>query len=212
MDDRARVRALIERLVREAKLGRARDRDELRRELESHFEEAGTSPDALRAALERFGDADAIGDGFRRAHRRGRAAFYAAKVLASLVVSLVVAILLQAAASVRVDTGAALLRLAPGYFVAVPFSAMIIVVLVAAWELDFEPLCVRLERRPLRLLATLGALFTAIFLTHLETHELIAPATALLGSATTVAVWVCTVAIISRLDLAFMNLLAPKKR
>jgi predicted permease len=68
MDERETVDALIEGLVREADLPSDRARNELRRELESHFEESGTSPEAIRAALHRFGGTDAIREGFRHAY------------------------------------------------------------------------------------------------------------------------------------------------
>ncbi|MGH7577737.1 MAG: ADOP family duplicated permease [Longimicrobiales bacterium] len=64
------VVGLVNRLVREANLPSARERDELRRELLSHFDAVGSSPEALRAAIERFGDTQAVTDGFRRAYRR----------------------------------------------------------------------------------------------------------------------------------------------
>lgn len=58
MDERKSVAAVIERLVKEANVPDERARDELRRELESHFEESGSSPDAVRAALSRFGSTE----------------------------------------------------------------------------------------------------------------------------------------------------------
>lgn len=73
MDERKSVAALIERLVNGANLPSERARDELRLELESHFEESGSSPDAIRAALTRFGSADDVSEGFRHAYPAGPA-------------------------------------------------------------------------------------------------------------------------------------------
>jgi hypothetical protein len=71
MDERREVTLLIDRLVREAHLPSDRARAELRRELESHFADSGDSPEAMRAALERFGgtaDVAEIAAALRRAH------------------------------------------------------------------------------------------------------------------------------------------------
>jgi hypothetical protein len=205
MDERQAVAALIDRLVRESRVGSRRARAELRRELESHFDEAGSSPEALRAAMERFGSADAVSDGFRRAYRRGRVALYVAKVVASIVASAAVALALQAAVNVRIGLGADALRLAPGYGIGARTSMGIVLLIVAAWELGIEPLCARLERRPVRLLTTLAAFFAVICVTHLATDSAIAPAHALVASAVLTAVWTSTIAILSRLDVAFLN-------
>src|SRR5215207_356954 len=205
MDERQVVAALIDRLVRESRIGSRRAREELRRELESHFDEAGNSPEALRAAMERFGSADAVSDGFHRAYRRGRVALYVAKVVASVAASTAVALALQAAVNLRIDLGADALRLAPGYGLGARTSMAIVLLIVAAWELGIEPLCARLERRPVRLLTTLVAFFAAICVTPLATDSAIAPAHALVASGVLIAVWTCTIAILSRLDMAFMN-------
>lgn len=71
MDERKAVATLIERLVNDANVPNERARDDLRRELESHFEESGTSPEAIRAALSRFGTSEAISEGFRQAYPVG---------------------------------------------------------------------------------------------------------------------------------------------
>jgi macrolide transport system ATP-binding/permease protein len=55
MDDRDAVTALIDRIVAGAELSTRAAEDDLRRELWSHFEEAGDSPEARRDALRRFG-------------------------------------------------------------------------------------------------------------------------------------------------------------
>ena len=52
MDERRAPSELIERLVRDSNLPSRRAREELRRELESHFAEAGDSPEAIGATFE----------------------------------------------------------------------------------------------------------------------------------------------------------------
>ena len=213
-DAEALVEALVERLVRESGLPDRLARDDLRRELESHFAEAGDSPAELRAAIERFGSADAVRDGFRRAYRRGRLAMYAAKVVASVVVATVAALLLQAAVfGVHLGEGAdardLLWHLWPATSRGARASVAVVLALVAAWELGVEPLCARLERRPARLLATLGAIFALISTFHFMTDALIAPERALVASALLTAVWACTIAILARLDLAYVRWLGP---
>jgi len=213
-DERRAVEELIERLVREASLPDARARDELRRELAGHFEEAGDSPDAIRDALARFGRADVVSRGFRAAYRRGRAALYAAKVLASVATASAAGLVVELIANLRIRPGAGTLAIGDGYVVSACFAVAIVIILVAAWELDIEPLCARLERRPLRLVAAFGALFATIYFGHPTVHGPIsAPVTLMLaGAAAGVAVWASTVAIVARLDLAFLRLLGARDR
>ena len=211
MDERRAVEALIARVILASNISDARARDELRRELESHFEDAGTSPEALRAALERFGGTDDVGEAFRLAYRRGRTWLYVAKIAASIVLSTLVALVLQLGVNLRVDHGAHIFRLGPAFFLAAGASLFLVLILVAAWELGIEPLCARLEQRPLRLMATLGALYGCIFLTHDISGGGIEPSRAFVASSTVLAVWTCTVAIIARLDLVFLNALAPSE-
>ena len=76
-----------------------------------------------------------------------------------------------------------------------------------ACELGIEPLCERRERPPVRLLTAVLALLALAAVTHALIGSLVSPAHALVGSAATVGVWAATVAIVSRLDLAFLRLL-----
>jgi predicted permease len=63
------LRAFIDRILAESRIDDAADRESLRRELLTHFEDAGTSPEALRAAIRRFGGGRAIADALRQAYR-----------------------------------------------------------------------------------------------------------------------------------------------
>jgi predicted permease len=70
-DDRD-VRAFIERVVEGSGIEAPDARDDLRRELQAHFEDAGTSPDAIREAIRRFGGERAIAESLRRVHQSTR--------------------------------------------------------------------------------------------------------------------------------------------
>lgn len=205
MDERDAVARLIERLVREAGLWRAADREDLRRELESHFAPACGSPEALRAALERFGSPDDVARGLRRAHRRGWLAWYVAKVAASLLVGAVAGLAIQLLATLYLghdDTFRvpALLRLGGA-------ALAIALIAVALWELGVEALCQRLERRPLRLLVTAAALGTGVYLAHQVITPAVPPGQAVVLGGMLALNWVATLAILARLDLIFLRFL-----
>jgi hypothetical protein len=207
--DQARIAALVERVVRESAPPSARARDELRRELTAHFEDAlaaaGEGDEAEREVLARFGDAAEVVDGFRRAYRRGRTALYAAKVAASVLAGAAVAVALQLLAHVQSAGGVAGLSLSPWYRPAAHISMALVLVAVAAWELGVEPLCVRLDRDPARLLAAWGALLVVVFATHVLLHAALDPVQASVRTAATVAAWAASVAITARLDLAYLR-------
>src|SRR6516162_10893776 len=59
------VSALIERIVERVPHAR---RDELRRELRAHFEDAGTSDETVREAVRRFGSGMEVADAMRRVY------------------------------------------------------------------------------------------------------------------------------------------------
>jgi hypothetical protein len=203
-DDPA-VRELIDRLVRDADLPDARAREDLRRELASHFEEAGRSPDLGRRAVERFGDTTAVAEGFRRAYGPRRILLYVTKVIASILASAAVALLLQGMVSLRLTPGLDAPYVSAWFEVSARVSMLVVLLGVAAWELDIDHLCTRLERRPVRLLTTYLVFFTGAYVTHQLIDHVVTPGQALVGTATTLAVWICTIAIVSRVDLAFVR-------
>jgi hypothetical protein len=57
----------IERIVERSGIDAPEAREDLRRELRAHFEDAGASPEAMRAAMTRFGGAHAIAEALRQA-------------------------------------------------------------------------------------------------------------------------------------------------
>jgi hypothetical protein len=214
------VAALIERIVREARVANARDRDALRRELADHFEDAITAeggrdehavsnprppePPNPRV-IAQFGDVDEIAEGFRRAHRRGRRALYAGKVIGSVVVATLFALALQL--PLHLERSADAIAVAPLYTVAVRVSVFAVLAAVAAWELDVEWLCTRLERDPVRLAAACLALFVVLSAAHAALGMDVPVLRALVGATTMLAVWTSSLAIVARSDRAFLRAL-----
>jgi hypothetical protein len=133
-EDRARVSRLIDEVVRGARIPWRRGREELRSELWTHFEDSAEAGNDLAGALARLGDPAALARGFRHVYRIGYRLCYCAKLAASLVASAVVAVLVQIAVNLRVDGGAALWRLAPGFPKAAVVSIAVALGAVAAWE------------------------------------------------------------------------------
>ena len=212
------VGALIERIVREARITSARERDELRRELADHFEDAvraeggrdthalsdprtAGSPD-LRV-IARFGSVAEIAEGFRRAHRPGRRALYAAKVIGSVFVATLVALALQLPLHLERSAGA--IAVAPLYAVAARVSIFAVLAAVAAWELDVDWLCTRLERDPVKLAAACLALFVVLSAAHAALGMDVPALRALVGATTMLAVWTSSLAIVARSDRAFLR-------
>ena len=212
MDEQQAVTELIDRLVRESNIPSRRARDELRRELASHFEEACRSPEELRAALLRFGSPDVVSDAFRRTYGRRRTLLYVAKVVAAILASTFIALVLQVIVSLRFAIGMEARRLAPWHLLAAVCSILVVLVAVAAWELGIQPLCARLEHRPVRLLSALVVVFGSIMLTHATTRTFIHPSQAFVASAVFLAIWTLTIAIQSRFDLAFLDILERRHR
>jgi hypothetical protein len=139
MRDDADVAAVIERIVIRARVpGRAR-RDDLRRELWTHFEEVGGSIDATREAIRRFGTDAEIGESLRDVSRWEYALWHSARVAASIVASLVAALLIQVAANLRLELQADVWRLAPGFSRAAGMSVAVVLGLITMWEAARPP-------------------------------------------------------------------------
>lgn len=209
--DETTLNELIDRIVREAKVASARERQELRRELESHFAEAGGSPEALRAAVERFGSPAIVAGALAQAHRHSRMLTNALRVTVAFLVSTSLALVVQIVMNLRFE-GPATLGLAPSFVPSAAFSTMLVVALVAAWELDIEALCARLERHPVRLFATLATLATSMVLFHAAQNGWVHPAKALAESSIDIVIWTCTIAILARADRLFARAFTPVHR
>ena len=203
MADRDVLREFVERVVRESRIRDARERDALRLELESHFAEAADSPDALLAAMARFGSPEAVGDALDRAHRGSPLVRQLLRLGLVLGGSGSIALVLQLATNLRRDVRSDAIVLGPAFARSIAFSVLLIVLLVAAWELDVEPFCARLERRPVRLMVTVGALALVMLTFHAATNTLLSPGLAVSASAVDVAIWTCTIAILARADRRF---------
>lgn len=203
MADRDLLREFIERVVRESRISDARERDALRLELESHFADVVDSPDALLAAMARFGSATEVGGALDRAYRGSQLVRQLLRLGLVFGGSGSIALVLQLATNLRRDIRSDAIVLGPAFVRSIAFSVLLIVLLVAAWELDIEPFCARLERRPLRLMATVGALALVMLTFHAATNTLLAPGLAVSASAVDVAIWTCTIALLARADRRF---------
>ncbi|HKW09038.1 MAG TPA: hypothetical protein VJO33_01585 [Gemmatimonadaceae bacterium] len=211
MDERS-LSDFIDRIVRDAKISSMRERAELRRELQSHFAEAGTTPEALSTAVERFSSAALVSDQLEHIHRRSRFWAHLLRVVVAGAASTVAAVAIQIVANLRIDVQGNLVSLGPAFSRSAAFATMIVVMLVAAWELDIDALCARLERHPMRFLAILVALSTTMILFHAAIDSLVAPGRALVASAFDVVIWTCTIAILARTDRAFARVFIPVQR
>jgi hypothetical protein len=134
MPDHDTVGALIDRVIAGACIPSRAERDDLRRELSTHFEEADTSPDAIHDAIRRFGTEALVTDSLRRVYRWDYLALYLAKVVASMIASLAAALLILALVNLRVELRTEVWRLAPGFSRAAGVALAVVLGLVAAWE------------------------------------------------------------------------------
>ena len=201
MDERE-LSDLIDCIVRDARIPGARAREELRRELESHFADAAVSPDGRRQAVQRFGSPELVSGALARAHRYSRLLVNAVRVVLASLASVVVAAAIQLATNLRLDAHSNI-ELAPSFMTSIAFSTMLVAALVAAWELDVESFCARLERHPARLAATVTLLATAMLLFHGAQNSWLHPGRALIESSIDVLIWTCTIAILARTDRVF---------
>jgi hypothetical protein len=134
MDERRLVDDLIERIVRDARLPGRAAREQLRDELQSHFAAAGSSPEALRDAIRRFGDPGALTPAFRYVYRWNYVVLYLLKIAGSVIVSAAVALVIQVLVNLRLEVQAEAWRLAPEFSKAAVISVGVVLGLVTAWE------------------------------------------------------------------------------
>jgi len=131
--------ALIDRIVAGARIPGRGARDDLRRELQAHFEDAA---EAGAGAVQRFGSEETLVASFRRVYRREYALLYTAKVAASLLVSLVAAVALEALMSLRVAAPIGGWRLDPGFIHGAGVSAAVVIGLVGMREVVRRPFAI----------------------------------------------------------------------
>jgi hypothetical protein len=137
--DQDTVGAFIERIVAGARIPSPSERAELRRELRTHFEEAGTSPEAEDLAVRRFGGEALVTESFRRVYRFDYAIWYLTKIAASIVCSVAAALVIEVLVNLRVELQAEVWRLAPGFSRAAGMSVAVVLGLVTAWEVCRPP-------------------------------------------------------------------------
>jgi hypothetical protein len=135
MDDRQAIVALIERIVLRARIPSRARREALRRELWTHFEDAGASANAA----ERFGEEALIGESLRALYRRDYAVWYAVKIAAAVAASLVAALLIQVAVNLRVESQADVWRLTAGFPRAIGISIALVLGAILAAETARRP-------------------------------------------------------------------------
>ena len=95
MTERDRVRTLVDEVVAKAQIPSRRERDDLRRELLSHFEDCGGSQEAVDAAIARFGAPSEVAARLHRVYRFSYLAAYGFKLAAAVTLSGVVACLIE---------------------------------------------------------------------------------------------------------------------
>ena len=128
------IDAFIERIVDAAQIPRRGRREELRRELRSHFEESGPTPEALDAAVARFGNTLHIGDSFRTVYKRDYILFYVAKIGGCIATATMAAILIEAIASVRLAGAVDTWYVSSRFAHAAAFGVVLTFAIVAAAE------------------------------------------------------------------------------
>ncbi len=138
--------AAVERIVAAARMPGRAAREDLRRELLAHFEDAGEAGNDR--ALDRF-DEDAVAHLFRGVYRRDYAIAYALKVGASMAISMLVAVAIEALVNVRF--AASSWQLAPGFARSTPLAIVVAAAIVAVRE------AIRTPFSRVRAAAALGA-------------------------------------------------------
>ncbi|HEX7137837.1 MAG TPA: hypothetical protein VF219_08325 [Vicinamibacterales bacterium] len=134
MDEQQLVTELIERIVRDARLPGRAAREHLREELQSHFTAIGSSPDAVRDGVRRFGNPEVLTRAFRYVYRWDYAVLYLLKIAASVIASMAVALVIQVVVNLRLEVQAEVWRLAPGFSKAAIISVGVVLGLATAWE------------------------------------------------------------------------------
>ena len=137
--DEDTIAALIERVVARARIPSRTRRNDLRRELWTHFEEASGSPDAVGDAVQRFGAEGPIAESLRDVYRWDYALWYFAKIAAAIVASIAAALLIEVIVNLRVELQAEVWRLAPGFWRAAGMSIVVVLGLITVWEAARRP-------------------------------------------------------------------------
>ncbi|MCM3879527.1 MAG: hypothetical protein ND807_05425 [Vicinamibacterales bacterium] len=132
-----RVPEVIERIVRQARLPGESARDDLCRELETHFDEAETCGVSTCEAMARFGPALEVARSFSRVYRWDFLSLYAARAFIAVVAAGAAAEFVLAAVHLRVASSG--VHLAPGFFYTYMVGIKIVLAMAAAWEIGRKP-------------------------------------------------------------------------
>jgi hypothetical protein len=139
MADGRPIETIVDQIVREAHIPGRAARDDLRRELLTHFEEAAASPERLEEALRRFGNPELLARHFRDIYQWEYVALYLAKLALSVVAAVAAALAVQVLINLRVEIQTEALRLAPEFPKAALRSVAVVLGLVTAWEIGRRP-------------------------------------------------------------------------
>jgi len=134
MGEPDRVGTLIERIVAGARIPSRAKRDDLRRELWAHFEDAGDSPETIQQALSRFGTESTVTHLLRRVYRLDFVLLNLARIVVSIFASVAAALVIQLLVDLRVEVQANVWRLVPGCPPAEAVPIAVVLGLVTAWE------------------------------------------------------------------------------
>ncbi|HEY2905971.1 MAG TPA: hypothetical protein VGJ29_08720 [Vicinamibacterales bacterium] len=133
------VDALIDRIVAGARIPSRAERDDLRRELQTHFEEGTTSPDLAGFAIRRFGPEALITESLRRVYWWDYLAAHVARLVASTIASFAAALVILALVNLRVEIQTEVWRLTPGFSRAAGVALAVVLGLVAVQEAIRRP-------------------------------------------------------------------------
>jgi hypothetical protein len=139
MAERQIVAALIDQIVRDAHIPTRAGREDLRRELATHFEDAVEAPEGVEDALRRFGNPEMLTSHFRDTYQWDYIALYFAKLAASVIASVAVALVVEVLVNLRVEIQAEALRLAPGFSKGASVAVAVVLGLVTLWEIGRRP-------------------------------------------------------------------------
>ncbi|MBY0494529.1 MAG: hypothetical protein K2Y23_09950 [Cyanobacteria bacterium] len=159
---------LIDGIVREAHIPTRAAREDLRRELAVHFEDAVASPEGLEDALRRFGNPQVLTTHFRDIYHWDYIALYFAKLAASVIASVAVALVVQVFVNLRVEIQTEALRLAPGFSKGASVSVAVVLGLVTLWEIGRRPFDGRRAAVAIAAYATISVAVQWFFASGLE--------------------------------------------
>ncbi|HEX6464114.1 MAG TPA: hypothetical protein VFZ98_06670 [Vicinamibacterales bacterium] len=95
MADRETITSLIDRIVADARIPGRREREDLKRELQTHFEDAARARGSVDEAITTFGRTDEVATELRGVYRVQRLLVHAFRIAAGLTASVAAALLIE---------------------------------------------------------------------------------------------------------------------